>query len=245
MERPQRDGPAQLHQVPFVRLILHDVAHALVDDHLADDVRAQGAQDVHRVAQLPAPQEDLLVGAHGDPAGKDLQRAVHVAAPQQVVDALGAGGARGLGVARPVGEEVPQLGVRQDSAVPVGGHLDGVGGLDVGGRGVVRGDPGGEPGARPGAQGLILPVEVPASIGAQEGVRNADLVHRHLGAGLHVQRLRQLERKVGIRARDPPPGVHVDRRHVRLLSPKAEGCSRELAGRGPVRNPSPVEPRGQ
>ena len=36
-----------------VRLVLHDVAHALVDDHLADYVGAQRPQDVRRVAQLP------------------------------------------------------------------------------------------------------------------------------------------------------------------------------------------------
>ena len=69
-----------------------------------------------------------------------------------MVDALGARGAGGLRVAGAVGEEVPQLGVRDYPAIPVGGHLDGVRGLDVGGRGVIGGDPGRQPGPRPGAQ---------------------------------------------------------------------------------------------
>ena len=116
--------------------VVHDVAHPLVDDHLADDVGAQRSQDVGRVAQLPATEVDLVVGVHGHP-GKDLEGCVDVAAAQQVVDALRAGGVGPLGVARPVGKEVAELGVRQDVAVPVACHLDGVLGLHVGGRGVI------------------------------------------------------------------------------------------------------------
>ena len=52
IQRSEGDRAAQLHQVPVVRLVLHDVAHALVDDHLADYVGAQRPQDVRRVAQL-------------------------------------------------------------------------------------------------------------------------------------------------------------------------------------------------
>ena len=40
VQRSQGDRAPQLHQVPIVRLVLHDVAHALVDDHLADYVVA-------------------------------------------------------------------------------------------------------------------------------------------------------------------------------------------------------------
>ena len=67
VQRAEGDGPPQLHQVPVVRLVLHDVAHALVDDHLADDVGAQRPQDVGRVAQLPRSEIDLIERVHGDP----------------------------------------------------------------------------------------------------------------------------------------------------------------------------------
>ena len=78
------DRAAQLHQMPVVRLVLHDVAHALVDDHLADYVGAQQPQKF--VPRCPAP----WIGG---------------------VAALGAGGIGVLGVSRAVGEEVAELGV--------------------------------------------------------------------------------------------------------------------------------------
>ena len=110
IQRSEGDRAAQLHQVPVVRLVLHDVAHALVDDHLADYVGAQRPQDVRRVAQLPGLEVNLVERVPGDPK-EDLKGTVDVAAPQQVVDALGAGGIGPLGVAGAVGEEVAELGV--------------------------------------------------------------------------------------------------------------------------------------
>ena len=68
--------------MPVVRLVLHDVAHALVDDHLADYVGAQRSQDVGRVAQLPRSEEHFLIRAHADP-GEDLEGPVDVAVPSR------------------------------------------------------------------------------------------------------------------------------------------------------------------
>ena len=69
---------------------------------------------------------------------------------------------------------------------------------------------------------LVDPVEVPAPIGGEEGVGDANFVDRHFGAGLHVQHLGQLE----------GAGVHVDGAHPDLVSPKAERRSGDLTGRG-------------
>ena len=80
VQRAEGDGPPQLHKVPVVRLVLHDVAHAFVDDHLADYVGAQRSQDVGSVAQLPRLEVNLVEWVHGDP-GKDLEGPVDVAAP--------------------------------------------------------------------------------------------------------------------------------------------------------------------
>ena len=125
--------------------------------------------------RCPAPSTEinLVKRVHGD-AGEDLEGSVDVAAPQQMVDALGAGGVGPLGVAGLIGEEVAELNVRQDVAVPVTCDLYGVLSLHVGGRGVIAGDPGREPGAGVGphgqlrgvqrAQGLIDSVEVPAPV---------------------------------------------------------------------------------
>ena len=44
------DRAPQLHQVAVVGLVLHDVANLFIDDHLADDVCAQRAQDACGVA---------------------------------------------------------------------------------------------------------------------------------------------------------------------------------------------------
>ena len=68
-------------QVPVVRLVLHDVAHALVDDHLADNAGAQRPQDVGGVAQLPGSEINLVERVHGDPE-KGLKGSVYVAAAQ-------------------------------------------------------------------------------------------------------------------------------------------------------------------
>ena len=134
------------------------------------------------------------------------------------------------------------LGVRQDAAVPVACDLYGVLRLHVGGGGVIGGDPRRQPRARPSpdgqlravqrAQGLVDPVEVPAPVRRQEGVGDAHLVDRHLRAGLHVERLGQLEGEVAVGARDAAPGVHVDGRHSGLLSPKPERRSGDPTGRG-------------
>ena len=74
------------------------------------------------VAQLAASQVHLVVAVHANPR-EDLQASVDVAAAQQVVDALGPQGVRALGVAGAVGEEIQELGVRQDAAVPVACNL--------------------------------------------------------------------------------------------------------------------------
>ena len=78
VQSAEGDGPPQLHQVPVVRLVLHDVAHALVDDHLADDIGAQRPQDVGSVAQLPRSEVNLVEWVHGDPR-EDLEGSVDVA----------------------------------------------------------------------------------------------------------------------------------------------------------------------
>ena len=54
---------------------------------------------------------------------EDLEGSVEIAASQQVVDALGPRGVGSWRVAGPVGEEVQELGVRQDAAVPVACNL--------------------------------------------------------------------------------------------------------------------------
>ena len=51
IQRAEGDRATQLHQVLVVRLVLHDVAHALVDDHLADNV---GARRPRMWAALPS-----------------------------------------------------------------------------------------------------------------------------------------------------------------------------------------------
>ena len=52
-------GPRSFYQVPVVRFVLHDVAHALVDDHLADYVGAQRPR-MRRVAQLSRSEVNLV-----------------------------------------------------------------------------------------------------------------------------------------------------------------------------------------
>ena len=156
-----------------------------------------------------------MIRAHADP-GEDLEGPVDVAAPQQVVDALWAGGVGPLQVARPVGEEVAELGVRQDAAVPVACDLYGVLRLHVGGGGVIGGDPCRQLRARPSPDGQLRAVQ-----------RAQGLVDP-----LHVERLGQLEGEVAVGARDAAPGVHVDGRHSGLLSPKPERRSGDPTGRG-------------
>ena len=82
----------------------------------------------------------------------------------------------------------------------------------------------------------------PSIMRDQDGFRRAPatldacLVHCQLGAGLHVQRLRELEGEVAVGARDAAPGVHVDGRHAGPVSPKPERRSGEPAGRGLARH---------
>ena len=106
-------------------------------------------------AALPSSRSEvnLVEWVHGDPR-KDLEGPVDVAAPQQVVDGLGAGGVGPLRIARPVGEEVAEpgarqerrfpseatpteLGVRRGAAVPVRGGLRRVLRFHVGSRRVI------------------------------------------------------------------------------------------------------------
>ena len=129
-------GPRSSTRCPSSVWSFMTLAHALVDDHLADYVGAQRPQDVGSVAQLPRSEVNLVEWVHGD-SRQDLEGPVDVAAPQQVVDGLGAGGVGPLRISRPVGEEVAELGVRQDAAVPVRSDLNRVLRFHVGSRRVI------------------------------------------------------------------------------------------------------------
>ena len=82
----------------------------------------------------------------------------------------------------------------------------------------------------------VLPVQERPAVRAQEGVGNADLVHRKFGAGLNVHTLTDVEGEAAVRALRAEARVHVDTRHAlfRTAPEKPGGAHRELAGVGAV-----------
>ena len=78
---------------------------------------------------------------------------------------------------------------------------------------------------------MVFPVEVLASISAQESVGHPEFEDAELGARLQVDGLSDVHLKAGIVPRDPLAGVAVDRRHMSLSStPETpHRCLRALA----------------
>ena len=117
------------------------MTHPLVDNHFAQNVRAQRALDVGSRGKGTAAQVQLIVGRHGHER-EDLQRAVEKGGAKQVVDAQWAAGGGARRVARGVGEELPELDILEYAAVAVVGDSYLVCLFDVGGTRVVAADPG-------------------------------------------------------------------------------------------------------
>ena len=208
-EVAQRDRTPDVDHVVLMRVRLHDVAHALLADDLGDDVVAQRAHRVGRVGQAAAAKVDLRVRLHLH-EGEDLlvARLVDEAGAQQVVDAQGLAGRGALRVAAAAGELRAQLLVVQDQTVAVVGDLQLVARLHVSGAGEVAADPGGQARAGVGAdaelcpvqraQGGVVPGEVGAAVGAQEGVRHPDLEDTQPRGALQVHRFPNIKLKVRI-----------------------------------------------
>ena len=171
------------------------MTHPLVDNHFAQNVRAQRALDVGSRGESTAAQVQLVVGRHGHER-EDLQRAVEKGGAKQVVDAQWAAGGGARRVARGVGEELPELGILEYAAVAVVGDSYLVCLFDVGGTRVVAADPGRQSspcvgsdrqrGPVQGPERLVFPVHVPAPVRAEEGVGYSELEHGELGARLQV-----------------------------------------------------------
>ena len=152
-----------------------------------------------------------------------VARLVDEAGAQKVVDAQGLAGRGALRVAAAAGKLRAQLLVVQDQPVAVVGDLQLVARLHVGGAGEVAADPGGQAHAGVGARGQlrpvqraergVLPVEVGAAVGAQEGVGHPDLEDAQAGGALQVHRLAHVELEVGVGARHTPAAVYSNGRH--------------------------------
>ena len=214
-EVPERDRAPDVDHVVLVGVRLHDVAHALLADHLGDHVVAQRPHRVGRVGQAAAAKVDLRVRLHLH-EGEDLlvARLVDEAGAQEVVDAQGLAGRGALRVAAAAGELRAQLLVVQDQPVAVVGHLQLVARLHISGAGEVAADPGGQAHAGVGADGQLRPIqraqdgvppEVGAAVGAQEGVRHPDLEDAQAGRALQVHRFPNIKLEVRIRSCDALP----------------------------------------
>ena len=208
---------------------LHDIPHAFVDNHFANDILTQRPLDVGSRGQGAAPEQQFRVRIHG---GKHeyLQAAVDEGGSQQVVDGEGPGGDGARGVACGVGEALSQLLIVEYDPVAIRSDLDLVCAFDVGRRGVVAADPGGQPGPRvgahrqrgpvQGAQRLVFPIKVPASVRGQEGVGDAKLEDRELGTRLEVEGFPDVEFEAAVVPRDSLPRVHIDCYRHPFLTPE-------------------------
>ena len=145
--------------------------------------------------------------------------------------AQGAAGRGARRVAPGAREEASDLIVVEDAAVAVVGDLDLVGGLHVGGRGVVAADPRGQPRPRVGSDGqhrpveglhgLIDPIEVLASVRAEEGVGHTKLEDGELGPRLEMNGFPDVKLEGGVVSGDSLPAVDIDRsRHPFPLAPE-------------------------
>ena len=129
-----------------------------------------------------------------------------------------------------VGRVGQAAAAKVDLRVAVVGHLQLVARLHVSGAGEVAADPGGQVRAGVGARGQlgpvqraergVLPVQVGAAVGAQEGVGHPDLEDAQAGGALQVHRLAHVELEVGVGARHAPAAVHPDGRHGLFLPTK-------------------------
>ena len=214
----------------LVRASLHDIPHAFVDNHFADDVLTQRPLDVGRRGQRAAAQHEFAIGVH---RGKHeyLEGTLDEAGSQQVVDAQGAAGRGARRVAAAAREEASDLVVVEDAAVAVVSHGDLVCLIHVGGTRVVAADPRGQPRPRVGSdgqhrpveglQGLIDPIEVLASVRAEEGVSHTELEDGELGPRLEVKGLADVKLEGGVVSGDSLPAVDIDRsRHPFPLAPE-------------------------
>ena len=244
----QGNGAVQFDEMALVGSCLHDIPHAFVDNHFADDILTQRPLDVGRRGQGAAPEQQLRERIHGH-EGEDLQGAVEEGGAQQVVDAQGAAGRGARRVAPGAREEASDLIVVQDAAIAVVGDSDFVGRLHVGGRGVVAADPRGQPRPRVGSdgqhrpveglQGLIDPIEVLASVRAEEGVGHTELEDGELGARLEVKGLADVKLEGGVVSGDSLAAIHIDRsRHPFPLAP--ETPPRRLLGACVTDLPGPL-----
>ena len=226
----QGNGAVQFDEVALVGSCLHDVPHAFVDNHFADDILTQRPLDVGSRGQGAASEQQFRERVHGH-EGKDLQGAVDEGGAQQVVDAQGAAGRGARRVAPGAREEASDLIVVQDAAIAVVGDSDFVGRLHVGGRGVVAADPRGQSRPRVGSdgqhrpveglQGLIDPIEVLASVRAEEGVGHTELEDGELGARLEVKGLADVKLEGGVVSGDSLAAIHIDRcRHPFPFAPE-------------------------
>ena len=201
----------------------------------------RGARCVRGVGQAAAAEIQLVVGVHLH-EGEDLAAALQEAGAQQVVDALGpaGGGARRIGAA--AGELGAQLLVVQDQAVAVVRHGDLVSGLAVGGAREVAADPRGQAHASVGARGElrpiqsaeggVLPIEVGAAVGAQEGICDPDLKDAEPRGALQVHRLAYVKLEVFVAPRRSLPAIYPDRRHRFFPSTEPPACWAGHAGGG-------------
>ena len=244
----QGNGAVQFDEVALVGSCLHDVPHAFVDDHFADDILTQRPLDVGRRGQGAASEQQLRVRIHGH-EGEDLQGAVDEGGPEQMGNAQGAAGRGARRVAFGAREEASDLIVVEDAAVAVVGDLDLVGGLHVGGRGVVAADPRGQPRPRVGSdgqhrpveglQGLIDPIEVLASVRRQKGVGHTELEDGELGPRLEVKGFPDVKLEGGVVSGDSLAAVDIDRsRHPFPLAP--ETPPRRLLGACVADLPGPL-----
>ena len=234
----QGDGAVEFQEMALVRSCLHDIPHAQVYYHFADDVLSQRALDVGSRGEGAASEQQLRVRIHGD-EGEDLQGAVDEGGAQQVIDAQGAGGCCARRVAPGAREEASDLVVVEDAPVAVVGDSYLIGRFHVTGARVVAADPGGQPRPRVGSdrqhspveglQGLVDPVEVLAPVRAEEGVGHTKLEDGELGARLEVEGFPDVKLEGGVVSGDSLAAVHVDSgAHPFLTSPEA--APRRLLG---------------
>ena len=245
----QGDGAVEFHEMALVRSCLHDIPHAQVYYHFADDVLFQRALDVGGRCEGAASEQQLRVRIHGD-EGEDLQGAVDEGGAQQVVDAQGAGGRGARRVAAGAREEASDLVVVEDATVAVVGDSYLIGRFHVTGARVVAADPGGQPRPRVGSdrqhrpveglQGLVDPIEVLASVRRQKGVGHTKLEDGELGARLEVEGFLDVKLEGGVVSGDSLAAVHVDSgAHPFLTSPEA-APRRLVGGRAVADLPDPL-----
>ena len=179
-----------------------------------------------------------------------MQRSVDEAGAQEVVDAEWPAGGGAGGIAPDAGEEAPDLGIVQDAAVAVVGHVNFVGRWVVARGPVVARDPGGQPGSGIGPDGehcpveglqrLIDPVQVLSPIGRQEGVGHPELEDGELGARLQVEGLPDVKLKRAIITCCAFATVDIDRRRHPFLTAEEAPARRLVGGRAVADLPGPL-----